>query len=371
MKTTVVAIALLATMLASTKMAAQTVELRQRADATGCAVTPIACGQTLDGVLAPGDCTVSSDGTFVDFYEFDGRSGDIVDVLVWPVDSTMTNPRATLLPPKGDASSTPFVSGGRGVWTSYVISSSGKWAIGVGTSDLFSSGHYRVAVFCVKDDNPSAPQSCITQEMVCGQTYAWTLSSQSCRFSDGPNRVYGSYEIYAAAGDTLSIKQTSSAFAPLFGFYAPDGSLLLSSTLSGHDGNMVATIQKTGLYGIAATSQAELAVGGYTLRVDCNTLVSGCTPPTIIAEPGDQLIQSGKTVRISAGATAVGAIKYSWFDVSAGLPTLLADTNTGTLTLSTVSKSVAVQVIAQSPCGQVSSRIARINVISKGRAVRH
>jgi hypothetical protein len=345
-------------------------QLRQHIEAAGCTVTSLTSGKVTDGELAPGDCISSANGAFEDFYEFDGTVGQIADLRVYPLDPTMTNPIAFFLPPQGDASDTPVAIGGHGIWTAYVLASTGKWAVAVSSSDLFARGRYKIVVETAADDDPSQPQSCIVQELVCGQTIAWSLSSQSCRFTSSPNRLFAPFEFYAVPGDTLTFKQTSSAFNPLFGVYDKRNNLLASSTRSGRTAAYFFSPLTADLYHVDATSELDLSVGGYSVSMDCSSGASGCTPPIITTEPVDQQVALGKSAHITATASGVGAVKYSWYDAT-NLPTFLAQTDSGVLTLPSVTKATAVYVIATNPCGQVISRIAKINPIAKARAVRH
>ena len=160
--------------------------------AEGCVVTAMSCNSTARGKLAVGDCTQTTDGTFFDVFEFSGAAGQVVRVDVRPISQTLTNPTVAIVPPAGDASKTPIVFGaGGGVSAFYVLSSSGKWRVGIGTRDLFATGDYFVSIQCFTDTDPTAPQNCVYQELLCGQGAWWYLTSQSCRFSGtGANPDY-------------------------------------------------------------------------------------------------------------------------------------------------------------------------------------
>jgi hypothetical protein len=363
---------LAATMLAPTTSLAQTAkQLRQHIEDAGCVVTALSCGQALDGALAPGDCISTANGAFEDFYEFDGVAGQVADLRVFPLDATMTKPIAFLLPPKGDASDTPVAIGGNGIWTDYVFASTGKWSVVVSSSNLFASGRYKLALGCAPDGEPNLPQSCITQELVCGQTIAWSLSSQSCGFRDAPNRLYGQYEVYAVSGDVLSFRETSTAFNPLFGVYDSASNLLASSLRSGNTASVFFAVPSTGFYYFNATSELDLSVGGYSVSMDCNSGTSGCIPPVIADDPSDQQVIAGQSARLTALAASVGALKYSWYDISTGLPSFITQTDTGSLTINSVGHSMLIYVIATNPCGQAISRIATISPITRHRAAHH
>jgi hypothetical protein len=357
--------------VATTASAQTASQFRQHAEDNGCVITPISCNTTKDGALAPSDCISSANGAFEDFYEFDGIAGQIADLRVYPIDPTMTNPIAVLIPPTGDASDTPIAIGGRGIWTAYVLASSGKWTVVVSSSDLFASGRYKLALGCAPDDDPGAPQSCIVQELVCGQTIGWSLSSQSCRFTN-TNRLFAPYEFYAVPGDTLTFRQTSAAFTPLFGIYDRANKLLASSQLSGRDALLFYSAPVADFYHVDATATVDSAVGGYSIRMDCASGLSGCTPPLITLEPADQQVVPGRSARVTVNATGVGVVKYSWYDVTFGLPTFIAQTDANSYTFSAINAPLAVYVTVSTPCGQATSRVARIAPVPpRGRAVRH
>jgi hypothetical protein len=174
-----------------------------RSLADGCFATTAFCNTVSFGRLAPGDCTNDADGTYLDVLRFSGAAGQYVTFTVRPQSPSFTAPLATLVPPIGDASKTPLISGGTGAATvSVVLTSSGAWSGGVGTSNLFSSGDYVARPLCVADPSPSLPPGCVTQTLLCNQRASWYLTNQSCRFSGADsNYVYAQFEIYGVPGD--------------------------------------------------------------------------------------------------------------------------------------------------------------------------
>lgn len=283
-------------------------------NAEGCVVTSLSpgCDITFRGRLGVGDCTLE-DGTYVDFYSFPAVAGKIVVIDVRPISSTMTKPLVALLPPSSDASKTPAIGGGNGASVSYLISSTGTWEIAVGTTDLFSSGEYFVSVRCFIDNDPSLPQNCVLQSLVCGQRAEWNLTSQSCRFGGGSTRLYSDFAIYGVVNDVLTITQSSFDFAPLFGIYDSNNKLLASSsTVSSSKQSLTYVIPQTGFYSIAATSQLDAKTGFFSLDVTCSR--SGCLEPLIVAQPSasPQRVKADTQVPLTLTASGTEPMTYRW-----------------------------------------------------------
>lgn len=342
---------------------------RSAPDAEGCVVTPLSCNVTARGRLGVGDCTLSTDGTYFDTFTFTGTAGKLVFVDVRPLSPGLTNPSVIIVPPAGDASKTPYVFGrGGGVSVGYVLSSSGTWAVAVGTRDLFATGDYMLSIRCVDDDNPTLPQNCIDQNLQCGQTAAWYLTSQSCRFSSASSRLYAAFSIYAVAGDVLSIEENSPDFRPLFGVYDPAGNLVGSSTSpSSGPATLLYTVPSTGLYGIAATSALDLATGFFTLSVSCSQ--SGCLEPLALSPIQNITVPYGGQASLTFEVSATEPLSYSWTQLSPDLGSFAAGRTFLTPPLFQTSSYYAQ---ASNRCGSVTSSTVTVTVQPpRKRPVRH
>ncbi|HYH09406.1 MAG TPA: hypothetical protein VEK11_20330 [Thermoanaerobaculia bacterium] len=175
-----------------------------------------ACDTETFGTLETGDCLLSS-GERMDRYTFSGRAGQVIEVMVRPLSASYTKPLIALLSPLADVAEPPIVYGGAGGATiTYQLSSTGTWTILVSADDLFAGGDYVLHVYCSEDDTPALPQSCVFQDLLCGQTAEWQLNADSCRFSSA-NKAYAGWWIHAVAGDRLvfGIHRLRAALRPL------------------------------------------------------------------------------------------------------------------------------------------------------------
>lgn len=337
--------------------------------ADGCVTSPIVCNSTSRGRLAVGDCTFS-DGTFFDAWRFSGSAGQYVTAMVYPLSSLLTNQTIILAPPTTDASTPPQLWGGKAAAVSYVLSSTGAWALGVGTRDLFASGDYIVALTCEPDPDPSEPQSCVYQDILCGQTGAWFLASQSCRFESDPNRVYAVFTIYGVAGDLLNVELVATAFEPLFAIYdAEQGGAPLATSQSATSTKDTLNYQlpHEGYFDVLVTSNNNQGVGFFTLTVNC--LNSGCLPPLLVEQPADRVVPFGSRATLNAFAVAVRGLQYTWFDRS-GLPVAIG-TGATFITPPVIARQ-SYSVTARVPCGSVESRLFTVSpAAARRRPVRH
>lgn len=333
--------------------------LQKGTDADGCVATSLACNTTTRGRLAVGDCTFSADGTYFDTYTFSGAAGKLVFIDMRVLSPTMTNPSVIIVPPTGDASKTPWVFGrGAGVSAAYVLSSSGTWAVGVGTRDLFATGDYFLSIRCAEDDNPALPQNCIDQSLLCGQTAAWYLTSQSCRFTGGSSRLYAGINIYAVAGDVVSIEESSTDFRPLFGLYDSKSNLLASSTSpTSGPATLLYSVPVTGFYGIAATSANDLATGFFTLRVTCS--LSGCLEPLALAPLQNATVPYGGRASLTFDVSATEPLTLSWTQVSPNFDSFSAGR---TFLTPPLFHNAGYYATASNPCGTATSTTATVIV---------
>jgi hypothetical protein len=334
--------------------------------AEGCLPTFVSgCNTEIRGRLGVGDCTLSN-GTYLDSFFFDGRAGEVVAITVRPLSSTLSRPVVTIVPPSGDASKTPIVFGARFASIFYKLSSTGRWGIGVGTTDLFASGEYLLQIECLPDDSPADPQNCVGQELLCGDTGGWQLTSQGCRFSSG-QRVYGPWYIYGVAGDSIFVEMESSDFDPLFGIYGDD--LLVSSTEVNRFRDIgTLFVPRNDWYMIAATSEEEATAGFYTVKVSCAS--SGCLFPTILTQLTDVTVGPHGSAQLSVEVSSAGQTTMEWWDVTDTFTQFVAGTGT-TFRTPAVTGTRYYQFRASNACGDASTRIVKVTAESgRRRAVR-
>ncbi|HSP15334.1 MAG TPA: hypothetical protein VLV78_11330 [Thermoanaerobaculia bacterium] len=335
---------------------------------SACTPTAVACDGQVRGELGIGDCTASN-GTYLDALYFQGTAGDYVDVILWPLDPSYTNPVLLLLPPPADGSKTPTVFGGTGgQWMSYVLSTSGTWGIGVATTDLFGKGRYGVRLYCSANPDPTSPQSCVGQNLTCGQAVGWTLTAQSCAF-ENTKRPYADHWIYGIAGDFLTASVSSSDFSPLVVIYSDRGgaALAVGSAPSGGRSSVSWSVPVTGWYSVVATPSSGSPGGFYVADVSCAT--SGCVPPIIVDMPVvPKSIHSGDRITLSARAQSAGGLKYTWFDVDGLSQTPLS--NSATFTTQPITSKRTVRLLVETPCGEDSTSFILAPSVTKRRAIK-
>jgi hypothetical protein len=338
--------------------------------ADGCFASSAFCNTISSGRLAPGDCTNDTDGTYLDVFRFSGTSGQYVTFTVRPQSATFTAPLAVLVPPVGDASKTPLISGGSGAATvSSVLTSTGSWSAGVGTSNLFSLGDYVAKTVCVADPAPSLPPGCVSQTLLCNQRASWYLTNQSCRFSGADsNYVYAEFDIYAVPGDVMTIDLISD-FQGGFGVIKDNGtSYLLSSTyISNSHQQAFFSAPVVGFYAIIVTTVQPQQTGFFSLSVNCSS--SGCIEPLIIQQPQDVNAVLGQRTTLHASANGTSP-RFEWFDESIGLPVSVA---TGaTFQTPPLARRSTYYYVASNACGEDTSAAVRVTPIpSRTRAVKH
>jgi hypothetical protein len=115
-----------------------------------CGIYPITCGGSQSARMTFGSCVLSG-GSFADFYSFSGTAGDIVTVSLVVASSTFTRPFIAILPPQGDSTNPPSATGTTSATiSSFRLTSTGSWGIGVSTLDVLALGNYTVSLTCAK-----------------------------------------------------------------------------------------------------------------------------------------------------------------------------------------------------------------------------
>lgn len=331
-------------------------ELRPVTQADGCGSTPLSCNTDVRGRLAGGDC-LSSNGTLFDEYAFSGSAQELVTATVRPLISTYSNAWIGLVVPLGYPATAPLISGGPAATIHYVLPVSGPWKVQAGTNDRFASGDYLLELAC-SDAPPPSQFDCVEQDLLCGQQATWSLTSQSCTSSSDPNRVYSMYRIYGVAGDTLTMRLTSSAFDPQFGIYefAKSGlSLAESSPSNATTDTLTFAVPHDGFYDMVVTSGNAHGTGQYVLALDC--IRSGCLTPIITRQPEDVTVPLLANAALSVEATALGDVDYEWFDAAGAQPNVGSGAK---ITTTPVTAPHTYFVTATTPCGTATSRFVHV-----------
>jgi hypothetical protein len=158
-------------------------------EATTCVEQTIACEQTIQGSLDPGDCKLA-DGTAYDDFQFSGTNGETVTATL---SSTAFTPLLDLLNPNGITKTSN--NGPGSVQVQLVLDATGTWTLRANNNETsFMSGPYSLSLHC-----GAAPTGCIPSDT--------TLCVGNSRFSvratfdDGHGNA-GQAHAVALTGDT-------------------------------------------------------------------------------------------------------------------------------------------------------------------------
>jgi hypothetical protein len=118
----------------------------------------ISCGQTVSGTLTNQDCDLN-DGSFIDFWEFQGTSGRTVTVTLT---SSQVDSYLFLLDPDSETvAQSDGGGGGTNAQFSFTLNANGAWAIGANASPG-ETGNYTLTLACSGTgggNGPAAPSN--------------------------------------------------------------------------------------------------------------------------------------------------------------------------------------------------------------------
>ena len=246
--------------------------------ALGCANpdAAIAYGQTVNGALQGGDCTLppSPDGnsSFFDAYTFSGTAGQQVSInlssLQFDTYLYLLQPGETAI--GGGTIQDDDGGGGTNSRIAVTLASSGTYTI-IATS--FVSGATGAYSLTLDDVTPCAPAvTPITPVSGGTTTVTGSLSTSDCH-DLADKSYYDVYSFNATAGQQVSIRMDGSFDTFLF-LDAPDGAELARDDNGGGGtaaripaGSGVARLPQTGTYRIIANAAAPNVTGSYTLSL--------------------------------------------------------------------------------------------------------
>lgn len=123
-------------------------------DFEGCEHKTISCGQTATGTLAADDCTLD-DGSYVDFWEFQGDPGQSVTVTLRSDDFDaylfLLDPKPLAVAEDDDS------AGGSDSQIIHTLDGAGEWTIGANSLQPNQTGSYSVTLACGTTGAPGAP----------------------------------------------------------------------------------------------------------------------------------------------------------------------------------------------------------------------
>ena len=230
--------------------------------------SPITLGQTLTGALATGDCKLD-DGTFIDFYSFNGTAGQPVSISL---NSTAFDTYLFLLDPEGNIieqnddsgsgsnSRIPIDSG------VIILPLTGQYRIGANSFDV-ATGAYSITL------DPRAA-NCATTAINYNQTVSGMLTSSDCGVNFDQDFYYTDlYTFSGTAGQQISITMRSTAVDSYLILTPPSGvsPVFNDDDGGGNDARIPATgtytLPETGTYTIQVTTFNAFEFGAYTLAL--------------------------------------------------------------------------------------------------------
>ncbi len=234
-----------------------------------CTMTvPIALGQTINGTLAAGDCALN-DGTFIDFYSFNGTAGQPVSLSL---NSSAFDTYLFLIGTDGEPleqnddsgsgsnSRIPIESG------VIILPVTGRYIIGANSYDV-ATGAYSVTL-------NARDAGCAATNLNYNQTVNGTLTTTDCAVNfDGDIYYTDLYTFSGVAGQQISIAMNSTIVDSYLILDTPSGANSVFDDDGGGTDNAripatgTYTLPETGTYTIEATSFNAFAVGAYTLTL--------------------------------------------------------------------------------------------------------
>lgn len=286
-------------------------------EAGTCSVTPIACNTNQGGSLGFGDCTLDSDGTYVDIWTFSGTAGQTVTITMR---SSAFDSYLALGEPDGDIVEEDNNSGGgQDARITYTLTESGTWGI-IANQWSPASGSYTLSLQCEDGDDDCTPQF---KEFSCGILQSSSLDAIDCTI-EGFLVEYWGFQGTSGQSFSLSISRTSGSGNLGVIVFHEDGETVLGDEMPDNGTASVSgTLPKSGMWVVAvvATSNA-----GYTMTTSCQAQ-SGC-----VATP-DNLCLNGNRFRVTVtardprtGKTGGGrAVPYNSQNGFFSLPALTGD----------------------------------------------
>ena len=139
--------------------------------------------------------------------------------------------------------------------------------------------------------------------------------------------------------------------------WSQEGSKLVGIGAVGEADQGAVAISADGTTAIAGGSYDDSKAGAAWVFV-----TTGCTPPSITAQPQSQIIQSGQTAMLSMTATGTTELTYQWYQGNAGDTSAPVGGNTSTFTTPPLIATTSFWVRVTNNCGTADSAAATITV---------
>ena len=239
---------------------------------------PITVGQSINGELASGDCQLE-DETFIDFYTFNGTSGqpvyitqssDVIDTFLILFDEN--GEVVDINDDSGDDTNSRIPIDGGVITLPYT----GEYTIGTNSYSP-ETGAYTVSL--------NTDAACTTTPIAYNQTINGTLAPTDCPVNIGGGAFFTDlYTFSGTAGQAISIAQNSAAVDSYLVLHTPSGADgIIEDDNSGGEPNAripetgTYILPETGTYTIEASSFNSEEVGAYTITL---------TGPTVAPSSG-------------------------------------------------------------------------------------
>lgn len=247
-------------------------EVPVQPNAGTCSFTETSCGRTESGSLGYPDCTLDSDGTYLDFWTFNGTAGQTVTVTMR---STAFDSYLVLLDPTPNVVAEDDDSGGGyDARIQFTLTSSGVWGIAANQVEP-RSGAYTLSISCSGTTDPPPSGDCTPGSLSCGQTRSGSVMTTDCRSGD----LYADGYIFRGApNQRVVITMRSTVFDALLALADPSGTIVrIDEDGAGGTDARIDYVLPTGGDWIVVAGRESGGFGSYTIEMACPTTQP---PPT-------------------------------------------------------------------------------------------
>ncbi|HVT45939.1 MAG TPA: PPC domain-containing protein [Thermoanaerobaculia bacterium] len=228
-------------------------------------IDTIACTEeatVVPGALTTADCRLE-DGSYVDFYQFEGTAGEVVTIEMTSSDFdtflVLLDPNLAVVAVDDDS------AGGTNSRITFALDISGTWLIAANSFDGDEFGAYLLSL------RGCGVPACepIPESITCSVTRTGALADPDCTLPDGS--FYDVFEFTGIAGTRVTIRMRSAVIDSYLFLLDPSGQVVAQDddSAGGTDAEMTFTLNATGTWVIIANSFDEGETGNYTVTLLC------------------------------------------------------------------------------------------------------